>query len=1037
MPKPFHSLSLAEFKLLLDDYPFTRQINEVHMHHTWIPNHAQDRGLASVEAMWRYHTQHLGWSDIAQHLTIDKHGTLWTGRDWNAVPASAGGFNGNRAAGPFMFEMIGDFDLGRDPFEDPQRDATLKVIALVQRRFGLPPEALKFHREMGPKTCPGTAIDKGAVLDAVRAIHAHLDAADQEDEPITEDTLDELGLGLRAEPFGPDMLAVPDIIADLTGALQPTPIGEGPRGRSGLQGPDPADAELPDQYTTDEIIMLTGGAPMADTDTMDVMADLSTDARGGGSGGDLTADMLDELQPHVINLTQGRFSSTGTFQTTEDDLERIFEEMLPKALQTARELGEPLHLVFYAHGGLVKENDALRTAHRHLMWWRQAPNVYPIHFVWETGLPRILWEIVSGWVGRREVMAGTRGITDGTDWLIERLLDKPGERVWRQMKDNARFASTPSQPGAPGGDAAVVAEALGGFVRRFSKAFNDGEIQLHAVGHSAGAVFHNYFVPVALAKGAKRFKSLHYMAPAVRVDRFQDYVGALVGKTVDHCTIYTMTKHQELDDDCITLYRKSLLYLIYYALEDRRKTPILGLDVSLRSDDALKTLFGLNGRQSDVGEVVFSNKHAPYGPRSSRALSHGAFDTDPWTLHSLFRRIVGRAPEHEFQAESQDRSVETFDAAAFEAMLLDGLGVGSEMTASSIVPTHPTAVFPLPSPPPPPRPSRPDLPVTPLPSPPISLPPISLPPTSGGGQAPPLVHRVQGRRIALCVGIDAYPQDPLSGCVNDVRAWAQALRARGFDTTLMTDGQATYDGLVGALQRLVAAGEPGDVLVFQFAGHGTFFLDTSGDEATGEDQAFCPVDFRRGATLLDDEVRELYAQLAPGVNLTSFIDCCHSGSITRLALSGDRRVRSVSPNTAMWNFRAERRRALAGSRAVGSRAAMRDVAFSAAQPDELAFETGGQGDFTRRALRVLGRDGAVTNRAFHDAVVAAFGPSRRQTPFFDAPDWAHDRPLLAPYPIDSDDENPADLDPLPFSDPALVESVLAMNRKLDQLLSRL
>ena len=66
--------ALPIFKLLLDDYPFTRQINEVHMHHTWIPNHDQDRGLASVEAMWRYHTQHLGWSDIAQHLTIDKHG---------------------------------------------------------------------------------------------------------------------------------------------------------------------------------------------------------------------------------------------------------------------------------------------------------------------------------------------------------------------------------------------------------------------------------------------------------------------------------------------------------------------------------------------------------------------------------------------------------------------------------------------------------------------------------------------------------------------------------------------------------------------------------------------------------------------------------------------------------------------------------------------------------------------------------------------------------------------------------------------------
>src|SRR5690606_24956212 len=138
---------------VLDRFPFTRRINAVHMHHTWRPNHAQYLGLESIVAMFRFHTQHNGWSDIAQHITIAPDGSIWTGRNWNTAPASASGHNGNAQAGPFMFEMIGDFDVGRDPWDGPQKDTTLRVIAEVQKKFNLRPESLRFHNQMGPKTC--------------------------------------------------------------------------------------------------------------------------------------------------------------------------------------------------------------------------------------------------------------------------------------------------------------------------------------------------------------------------------------------------------------------------------------------------------------------------------------------------------------------------------------------------------------------------------------------------------------------------------------------------------------------------------------------------------------------------------------------------------------------------------------------------------------------------------------------------------------------------------------------------------------------
>ena len=148
MPKPFVPLTLVQFRDMLVRFPFSRAVSVVHMHHTWRPNRAQYKGLASIDAMHEFHTKERGFSDIAQHITIAPDGTIWTGRNWNKAPASATGHNGSEQSGPFMFEMIGDFDTGQDPFDDPQRSTVLEVIAAVQGRFRLPPDALRFHRQM-------------------------------------------------------------------------------------------------------------------------------------------------------------------------------------------------------------------------------------------------------------------------------------------------------------------------------------------------------------------------------------------------------------------------------------------------------------------------------------------------------------------------------------------------------------------------------------------------------------------------------------------------------------------------------------------------------------------------------------------------------------------------------------------------------------------------------------------------------------------------------------------------------------------------
>jgi hypothetical protein len=102
MPRPFLELTLEQFESLVESFPWKRRVTEVHVHHTFRPNHADFAArppIQAIEGMFRFHTtpkpEGAGFSDIAQHITIDPRGSIWTGRNWNTAPASATGFNGN------------------------------------------------------------------------------------------------------------------------------------------------------------------------------------------------------------------------------------------------------------------------------------------------------------------------------------------------------------------------------------------------------------------------------------------------------------------------------------------------------------------------------------------------------------------------------------------------------------------------------------------------------------------------------------------------------------------------------------------------------------------------------------------------------------------------------------------------------------------------------------------------------------------------------------------------------------------------------
>jgi hypothetical protein len=663
----------------------------------------------------------------------------------------------------------------------------------------------------------------------------------------------------------------------------------------------------------------------------------------------LNADDLGRLRPHVINLTQGRFSSTGRYTTTPSDVDAIFDEYLPRFIEASG--GHPVPLMIWAHGGLIDEEKGLLIAQGQIDWWL-SNGVYPLHFVWESGALDAIKQILGPTLA-------TRDLADYTvDPMIEVLVRPIASKLWLAMKQSAQLASQPASGVDPQGGAHYTAVRLAKFTRDHPSA-----ISLHAAGHSAGSIFHAHFIPAARAAGVPSFASLALLAPAISVPLFKSTLATLVGegRGIDEAAVFTMRREHERDDSVIGVYRKSLLYLVSRALEPDADMPILGLEDSLRGDPDLVSLFGLNtGSGQTDAEVLWSvsSADAPIG-RRTHSTSHGGFDNDNPTLESVAYRVLR-------SAGVADPVVKLPKATSVET----GRAVWRDYSTGPMVPI------------------------------------VDLIPTAAQSfatSAPAPVRLRRGKRHALCIGIDSYPTKPLSGAVADAKKWANALRGLGFSVTTLHDAEASRAGIIDAFTTLLAEAEDGDVVVFQYAGHGTTVPDLylgprpNGEETDGRDEALCPHDYDQVGLLLDDDVYAIVAtHLKSTVGLTGFLDCCHSGS----AFRGFKP--QPPPTPGGWvdrylPFTPSMLKEVNKSRAARPVIDVRhQVMFSACQDDEVAWESGGVGHFTKSSMSVLD-DTPRTNAQFLADVKAQFGTDGRQHPGIQTfEDPAPERIFLAP-----------------------------------------
>ena len=355
--------------------------------------------------------------------------------------------------------------------------------------------------------------------------------------------------------------------------------------------------------------------------------------RGAPPARDWTDEERAIFSRHVVNLRGGRLSTGGGVSSSAEQLQRLFGEHIPEYARRQKALGQRPRVLFFAHGGLVDERKGLLPVLARRRFW-DLNGVYPVYFVWETGLLETVRDLVLGAAAERAALGAL------TDTVIEAAARAGGRVVWERMKSSAEHSV------ASDGGAKLVATLAGGLWGEMR-----GGLEFHALGHSAGAIFQAFFLPLLIGQRPPgvppvTVRSLHLLAPAITTDLFKTRLKNLIGagQPIAHLTTYTMTDQLEQADASNRPYRKSLLYLVSQAFEETQPTPLLGLQKSLKGDLQLIRFFGLAGGGGDA-EIAFSktSETAPLDART-QSITHGGFDNDVPTMTSIIRRVL-EAPD--------------------------------------------------------------------------------------------------------------------------------------------------------------------------------------------------------------------------------------------------------------------------------------------------------------------------------------------------------------------------------------------------------
>jgi hypothetical protein len=318
-----------------------------------------------------------------------------------------------------------------------------------------------------------------------------------------------------------------------------------------------------------------------------------------------------EIRDHYIHIDDGRFDRFGDYPSQEAHV--------GEAIDLAVGSGAG-HIVLYAHGGLnTVKGSAMR-----VKAWRPAferNKVHELHFIWETGMWEELCDVLLGKEDLTKNRVGT-GITDWWDRCIERVTQRLGHAMWKEMQSDAAIAFD--------GDNRAGTTTLTMLIAKLGTLPPARRPKLHLVGHSAGSIWHAHLLDQWMKHGGFPIENLILFAPACTADLYNTLIyPAVESRTVKNLHHFLLDDETEQDDTVAGIYRKSLLYLVSRSYQERGEVvPIMGMEKYMKM---LKS--------------GSSRRFHAYNTRDNRNMttsaSHGGFDNDPATMNGILKLIVG------------------------------------------------------------------------------------------------------------------------------------------------------------------------------------------------------------------------------------------------------------------------------------------------------------------------------------------------------------------------------------------------------------
>lgn len=368
---------------------------------------------------------------------------------------------------------------------------------------------------------------------------------------------------------------------------------------------------------------------------------LRTDASGQGavvSSNPILA--AHELSPFIINMeNNGRLSQRGQFRTQPSDVDALLRIHLKEACRKwGLRANQAVDIAIYAHGGLNNEDAAAESAR---LWVPRLydEKIFPVFLMWETGAIKTVTNMIEDKIAPDQARASGawQKVKDNwKEWWNQRVegIARPlGRPLWGEMKENAaRISSNP----------ASGVRQLFDLYKAKGKEYGLPKIRLHLVGHSAGGILHSHLGAAAIQAGFD-LRSVSLIAPAVRVDEFDRTLGKAVLKTGTKLLVAHLTDAAERADPTCKPYGHSLLYLVSRSFEDKKETPILGLERDLVPARATMPwgaqMMAVASPNSDIVRLPSATTLDGSNSRPTEATTHGSLDDDKALQRLVFDLI--------------------------------------------------------------------------------------------------------------------------------------------------------------------------------------------------------------------------------------------------------------------------------------------------------------------------------------------------------------------------------------------------------------